>query len=215
MVALLEVVVSAASIGYPVLSQSVGGNRRSLLGFVLAIDLTKGFAMADNDTLKPMQGGDITPQPSGTEFQPAAPLKDTGVDVTPEKDAEPMGTRQQIVESGGKIGQQATDKLRMFAETGKARADDALDQLMKVLNDAAGTVDDKVGTQYGQYVHQVAGTVSGYAEQLKAKDVDALFVDARALVAKSPAAAVGVAAALGFVVARLAQASLEAAKQAQ
>lgn len=171
--------------------------------------------MADNDTLKPMQGGDITPPPSGTDFQPAAPLKDTGVDIAPEKDAATTGTRQQIVESGGKIGQQATDKLRMFAETGKARADDALDQLMKVLNDAAGTVDDKVGTQYGQYVHQVAGTVSGYAEQLKAKDVDALFDDARALVAKSPAAAVGVAAALGFVVARLAQASLEAAKQAQ
>lgn len=171
--------------------------------------------MADNDTLKPMQGSDITPPPSGTDFQPAAPLKDTGVDFAPEGEVNPAGTRQQLVESGGKIGQQATDKLRMFAETGKARADDALDQLMKVLNDAAGTVDDKVGTQYGQYVHQVAGTVSGYAEQLKAKDVDTLFDDARALVAKSPAAAVGVAAALGFVVARLAQASLDSAKQAQ
>lgn len=173
--------------------------------------------MADNDTLKPMQGGDITPPPPGTDFQPAAPLKDTGVDFAPEDDGDlqPINPRQQLTESGGKIGQQATDKLRMFAESGKARADDALDQLMKVLNDAAGTVDDKVGTQYGQYVHQVAGTVSGYAEQLKAKDVDTLFDDARALVAKSPAAAVGVAAALGFVVARLAQASLDSAKQAQ
>lgn len=171
--------------------------------------------MADTDNRPtPMSDADITP-PSGTDFEPAAPLKDAGVDFEPADDddtAPAPGARQQLKDSAGNVRQQATDKLRMVAENGKAKADSAIDQLVKTLNDAAATVDDKVGEQYGQYVHQAVSTVTGYTDQIKNKNVDEIFDEVRALIAKNPAVATGVAAAIGFVVARLAQSGLEAQK---
>ncbi|KQM65076.1 hypothetical protein ASE75_08510 [Sphingomonas sp. Leaf17] len=108
-----------------------------------------------------------------------------------------------------KIGQQATDKVRAFAEMGKDKAGGTLDQFAQMLTDAAGTVDEKIGAQYGQYARQAADTVSGLADTIRAKDVDALVDDARGYVRASPGVAIGVAAALGFVVARLVQSGLD------
>jgi ElaB/YqjD/DUF883 family membrane-anchored ribosome-binding protein len=45
--------------------------------------------------------------------------------------------------------------------------------------------------------------VEGFAGKMDAKDVDALAEDARQFVRKSPAVAIGAAAAIGFVLARL------------
>ncbi|WP_174286483.1 hypothetical protein [Sphingomonas bacterium] len=109
-----------------------------------------------------------------------------------------------------KYGAQAADKAREFADTGKQRATGALDQLSQMLHDAAGQIDERLGAQYGEYARTAAGQVSGFAEQLKAKDVDVLVDDARHYVRKSPAVAIGVAAALGFVVARLVQSGVDA-----
>lgn len=168
--------------------------------------------MTDRPT--PMTDADITP-PTGTDFEPAIPLKDTGVEFEPADDADTApaaGTRQQLKDGAGNARQQATDKLRMVAENGKAKADGAIDQFVKTLNDAAATIDEKVGAQYGQYAHQAISTVTGYTDQIKDKSVDEIFDEVRALVAKNPAVATGVAAAIGFVVARLAQSGAEAAK---
>jgi ElaB/YqjD/DUF883 family membrane-anchored ribosome-binding protein len=107
-------------------------------------------------------------------------------------------------------GQQAADKARSFAEDGKTRAGEALDQIAQLLTDAAGQVDDKLGAQYGGYARTAADSVSGFADQVKAKDIDALIEDATALVRKSPAIAIGAAAAVGFVVARLVQSGVDA-----
>lgn len=108
-------------------------------------------------------------------------------------------------------GTQAADKAREFADTGKHRATGALDQLSQMLHDAAGQVDEKLGSQYGGYARSAAGQVSSFADQLKAKDVDALVDDARDYVRKSPGVAIGIAAALGFVVARLVHAGVDSA----
>nr|GFD60014.1 hypothetical protein [Tanacetum cinerariifolium] len=81
------------------------------------------------------------------------------------------------------------------ADTGKDKASGALDQLSQLLTDAAGQVDDKLGAQYGEYARTAASTVSGFAEQVKGKDVDALIDEARGYIRKSPAVAVGIAAA--------------------
>lgn len=172
--------------------------------------------MADTDNRPtPMGDADIMPPPAETDFQPAMPLKDAGVEFEPADDAvvaPTVGARQQLKDSAGKAGQQATDKLRMVAENGKAKADGAIDQLVRTLNDAAATIDEKVGAQYGQYAHQAISTVTGYTDQIKDKSVDEIFDEVRALIAKNPAVATGVAAAIGFVVARLAQSGLEASK---
>ena len=78
-----------------------------------------------------------------------------------------------------------------------------------MLNDAAAQVDEKLGAQYGQYARVAADRVQGFSSAIDDKSVDDLIADARELVRKSPAVAVGVAAGVGFVVARLLTAGLD------
>lgn len=117
---------------------------------------------------------------------------------------------QLLKDSASKIGKEAVDRARSYAEDGKARAGGALDEVVKMINDAAGTVDEKLGEQYGQYARTAAGKVSDFSEGLKAKELDDLIEDARGFVQKSPAIAIGTAAALGFVLVRLLQSGLAA-----
>lgn len=173
--------------------------------------------MPDND-LKPMTDGDITPPPAGTDFTPAAPLKDQGVDFQPEGgtigDGKPQGrteqAKQALRDNTAKVKEQAADKFRLYADDGKAKGAGALEQLSRMLGDAAGQVDDKLGGQYGQYARSAADQVQGLADAVRNKDVDELIDDVRGFVKASPAVAIGIAAALGFAVARLAQAGLDA-----
>ena len=103
---------------------------------------------------------------------------------------------------------QATDHVFGFAQQGKDRATGAIDGLAKLVEDAAGEIDAKVGTQYGDYARRAAQTIGGYSDAFKGKEIDELFADAKSLAQKSPAVTIGAAAALGFVVARLMKASL-------
>ena len=98
---------------------------------------------------------------------------------------------------------QAADKARDLAAQGKDRTVGALDNAVKLMDDAASTIDAKVGDQYGAYARQASQAVAGLADTLRSKDVDELVSDARDLVRKSPAIAIGAAAAIGFVIARL------------
>ena len=168
--------------------------------------------MPDNDTARPMTDEDVSP-PTDTQFTPAVPLKDTGVQF----DADDGGTtqagvRQQLTDAGGKLQSQAGDKVRGFAEMGKERAGGVLDQLAQMLTDAAGQVDGKLGAQYGQYARTAAEQVQGFSASVRDKNVDELLDDARTLVRKSPAVAIGAAAAVGFVIARLVQSTIDADK---
>ena len=118
--------------------------------------------------------------------------------------------KQAVRENTAKAKEQATDKFRVYADDGKARGAGALEHLSKLLTDAAGQVDDKLGGQYGQYARSAADQIQGLADTVRNKDVDELMNDARGFVKASPAVAIGVAAALGFAVARLAQAGIDA-----
>jgi ElaB/YqjD/DUF883 family membrane-anchored ribosome-binding protein len=103
---------------------------------------------------------------------------------------------------------QATDRVFGLAQDGKDRATSALDDIARTVEDAAGEIDSRIGTQYGDYARRAAESIGGFSEAFKGKDVDALFADARELVKKSPAVAIGAAAALGFIVARLVKAGV-------
>lgn len=98
---------------------------------------------------------------------------------------------------------QATDKVRDVATQGKDRATEALDSVSRLVSDTADTVDDRLGPQYGDYVRRAAGALDGLNESIRTKEVDELFDDARELVRKSPAVAIGAAAAIGFLLVRL------------
>lgn len=119
------------------------------------------------------------------------------------------GAKQALTENTARLREQAGDKARTLAEDGKARATDALGQLSQLLTDAAGQVDEKLGEQYGHYARAAADRMQGFSAQLNEKSVDELIDGARDLVRKSPAVAIGAAAAVGFVVARLLTAGLD------
>jgi ElaB/YqjD/DUF883 family membrane-anchored ribosome-binding protein len=103
---------------------------------------------------------------------------------------------------------QAGDKARELAQTGKDRATSALDSLVQTVEEAASEIDEKLGSQYGDYARRAAEHIGGFTDSFRDKDIDDLFNDARDFVKKSPAVAIGAAAALGFVVARLARSSM-------
>lgn len=115
-----------------------------------------------------------------------------------------------LKDSAAKLGKEATGKARAYAEDGKARAGGVLDELSRMMSDAAGTVDDKVGAQYGHYARSAADAVSNFSESLKTKNIDDLVTDARDFARRSPAVAIGTAAALGFVLVRLLKSGLDA-----
>lgn len=114
----------------------------------------------------------------------------------------------QVREQVNSIKGQATDKIRQFADTGKDRATSALDNFNEVVQDAARSVDEKLGEQYGQYAHRAADAVSSLAEGLRGKSVEDLLEDSRAIVRKSPALAIGAAALIGFALARVVKAGM-------
>lgn len=135
------------------------------------------------------------------EFVPEKPAEGgfVGSRANDDKAARFEGARQAVRDEAGKAG----DKLRALADDGKARATGALDGLADMIKDAAGTIDEKVGAQYGGYARQASGAVADFSEKLRGKDVDDLMSDAREFVRKSPGVAIGVAAAVGFVLARV------------
>ncbi len=111
-----------------------------------------------------------------------------------------------LKDQAGAFASQAGDKAREYADAGKAKATDALDELTGMVETVAKTIDEKVGAQYGDYARRAASAVSGVADALKSKDVDDLVADARNFVKEKPAIAIGAAAALGFVLTRLVKA---------
>ena len=123
--------------------------------------------------------------------------------------AEATSLKQTLTDKTAEVRGQAGEKVRQFAEDGKARASGALDELAKMLADAADQVDEKLGGQFGQYARSTADHVQGFSSSLNDKSIDDMVEVAREFVRKSPAAAIGIATALGFVVARLAAAGLD------
>ncbi|MES2338579.1 MAG: hypothetical protein V4537_10820 [Pseudomonadota bacterium] len=146
---------------------------------------------------------------SDTGTENAVPA--TAIDNTGDR---ARGAAQLVKDEAGKLGGQATDKLRAFADDGKSRATGVLDELAKTIDDAAGTIDEKVGAQFGGYARTASSAVSDFSRKLADKDVDDLFADAREFVKKSPGVAIGAAAAIGFVLARVLRSGVDANRDA-
>ena len=98
---------------------------------------------------------------------------------------------------------QAGGKARDAANRGKERAAEAMGGIGKIIRESADAIDEKVGKQYGDYARSAADTVDDFADKVDGQDIDALVEDARQFIRKSPAVAIGAAAAIGFVLARV------------
>jgi ElaB/YqjD/DUF883 family membrane-anchored ribosome-binding protein len=124
-------------------------------------------------------------------------------------DASGAPIKQQLRDGVDNVRQQAGERVRAYAVTGKDKATTALQDLSQVVNDAAAQIDDRLGAQYGDYARRASEAVTGLADTLRDKDVDELFDDAREIVRKSPGVAIGAAAIVGFTLVRLIKAGLD------
>lgn len=107
------------------------------------------------------------------------------------------------LEDAKAYSEQAKTKAAELANEGKTRASDALSGLGKMVSDNAGTIDDKLGTKYGDYARSASRRMQETAAKIESKELDELGEDAREFVRKSPGLAVGIAAVAGFMIARM------------
>ncbi|MBV8685140.1 MAG: hypothetical protein JOZ90_02260 [Alphaproteobacteria bacterium] len=121
---------------------------------------------------------------------------------------EGAGVRDQLKNQVNALRGQAGDRAREFAEGGKTRASDALEELSRVVADTADSIDERLGGQYGEYARRASDAVSGFADTLRRTDVDELYGNVQSAVRKSPGIAIGIAAVVGFTLARLVKAGL-------
>ena len=160
----------------------------------------------------------IIPGAAGTssaELPPAAARTASTPDTAPQTgDLKTGDLKERIASQAGEYKAQATDKARDLANQGKERASGALDDVARLIGDNAAQIDDTVGAQYGDYARRAADMVSGAAESLRGKEVEELLDDARDLIRKSPAIALGAAAAAGFLLARVVKSGSESLAEA-
>ncbi|WP_431470427.1 hypothetical protein [Sphingosinithalassobacter sp. LHW66-3] len=178
--------------------------------------------MVDNTTPGATSGGAPNATPgTGATMTTEAPMKTTGTasdaaggNEGGSSSASGSGTRDKIREEASKLGSQAAERARGYAGQGKERATGALDELSRMMGDAAGDVDERLGPQYGKYARSAASSVQSFADTLRSREVDDLLQDASEFVRKSPAIAIGTAAVLGFAFARLIKSGVEASSDA-
>ncbi len=104
---------------------------------------------------------------------------------------------------------QATDKLRGIADDGKSRATGLLDEISGIIEDAARSIDERLGQEYGQYAHRASGAVSSFAGRVREKSLEDLLDDTRSVVRTSPTVAIAAAAVVGFALMRVVRTGLE------
>jgi ElaB/YqjD/DUF883 family membrane-anchored ribosome-binding protein len=187
------------------------------------VPAVKDRIMADSPAAKPRK-----PRAASTAKATAAPRKRKATPNTAERvaadaanssaqeklRAKAEGIRAEATRKAGEIGDevsklagQAGDRARNLANQGKDKAAHGLEALAKAIEDSAGTVDDRLGQQYGDFARSAAGTVAGLAGKLDQQDIDELVASTRDFVKKSPAVAIGSAAVVGFMLARLLRSS--------
>ncbi len=113
------------------------------------------------------------------------------------------GASSEWIDEAKVMSEQAREKAFILANEGKARTSEAISGLGKLVEDNAAVIDEKVGAKYGDYARTAARGMQDAATKIDQKDLGELGEDAKEFVRKSPGIAVGIAAAAGFVLARL------------
>jgi hypothetical protein len=136
-----------------------------------------------------------SPAPAGGATTAGA---DSGVD--------PSDLKAKAQAKANEWSAQAADHARDVAEQGKEKASGALGNVAKLIDDNASQIDDRLGSQYGDYARRASAFVNDAADGLREKDVEELLDDAREFVRRSPGVAMAAAAATGFLAARVVKA---------
>jgi len=115
---------------------------------------------------------------------------------------------QKVRSSGDKLSEQAAGKARDFVAQGIERSAEAIANVSKLVGDTASGLDERLGTEYGDYARSAAESLESAANKLASKDADELIDDTRRFVKKSPGVALAGAAIVGFALARLVKSGL-------
>jgi ElaB/YqjD/DUF883 family membrane-anchored ribosome-binding protein len=136
---------------------------------------------------------------------------DTGGNATGKSSGNGVADKlvDQVREQVQSLRSQATDKIRDYSEDGKDRACGTLDEVSEVIEEAARQIDERLGSEYGDYAHRAAGAVHDFADTLRNKNLEDLLDDTRSIVRKSPGIAIATAAVLGFALVRLVKTGLD------
>jgi hypothetical protein len=167
-------------------------------------------------------GDNRTDLPEGTDtvIEGASNTDDTGGAVTSETNLVPdskvpvtrnagsTDLRQRIRDGGEKLSTEATDRARGFVGQGLERSAEALSNVSKLVGDTAAGLDERLGSEYGDYARKAASAIENTANTIASKNPDELIEDTRNFVRNSPGLAVAGAAIVGFVVARLIKSGL-------
>jgi ElaB/YqjD/DUF883 family membrane-anchored ribosome-binding protein len=100
-------------------------------------------------------------------------------------------------------GSEAKDMAYDYANQGKAKASEGMQKVGKLVEENAAVIDEKLGVQYGNYARSAAATINDTATRLDEKSLEDLGEDVRNFVREKPALAVGIAAGVGYMFARL------------
>ena len=120
------------------------------------------------------------------------------------------GRAVQTLRSGtDKLSGQAAEKARGLVGQGLERGSEALSSVSKLIGDTAAGLDERLGSEYGDYARKAATTIEDTATRLASKDADELIDDTRDFVRKSPGVALAGAAILGFALVRLVKSGLD------
>lgn len=114
----------------------------------------------------------------------------------------------QVKDQISTLTSQAGDRARGLADDGKSRATGLLQSIADVVADAAGSVEERLGGQYAGVGNRASDSIRSLASSLDERSVDDLIEDARSFVKRSPAVAIGIAAIVGFAVARVVRSSV-------
>jgi ElaB/YqjD/DUF883 family membrane-anchored ribosome-binding protein len=101
------------------------------------------------------------------------------------------------------LREQATEKLRSFADEGKGQVAATLDGMVQAAREIADKLQDGSFGPIGGYATTAADTLQGWTDGIKNRSVEDLLDNGRQFVRSSPAVAVGVAVTAGFVLSRV------------
>lgn len=119
------------------------------------------------------------------------------------------GVRGFFSNASSKARDEAANRARSFLGQGLERGGTTLTNVSQLVNDTVEQIEEKLGPQYGEYARTASQTLERYAQTLTNKNPDELVDDVRTLVRKSPGAALGAAAVVGFSIVRIIKAGLE------
>ena len=111
--------------------------------------------------------------------------------------------KEELTAKSREKGSEAKDKAYDYAAQGKAKATENMQKFGKLVEDNAAMIDEKLGVQYGNYARIAAATISDTAVKLDEKSLEDVGEDVRNFVREKPVLAVGIAAGVGFMLARL------------